>query len=425
MASQEDISGNTLAHFLKSTRKAYLDAVASGTGKEWTVVMGNEAGDLDSIASSVAFAWYTSRVKSRPAVPLTQTHRADLHLRAENLHTFELAGLQSDSDVLCIDDIPPSQPFPSTLFALVDHNRLHARFSRDNPDAKVVAVVDHHEDEGLYKDTADPRIVVVPTGSCASLVAGLFEEHPEHMTPELATLLLSSIVIDTGGLKRGGKAEEADRRAATFLTPFASILRNHPRPSELTTQVVEEMPGLRELNATLQEKKASVAHLNTLDLLRRDYKEYSLTPGHSPGREVLVGLSTVPIGFKVWLPHHADFWSQTEKFMADQGLTVLGILTSFRDDQDAGKNGRGKHRREQMYVVRDDDELAETLFDALGECEELQLKKQTFPEYGVHKSFGSGFRTKIWKQKNVDATRKVTAPLVKNIIEGRGKAASL
>ncbi|KAI0649958.1 DHH phosphoesterase [Trametes meyenii] len=425
MASRTDTSGNALADFLKETNKAYLDAVISGTGKEWTVVMGNEAGDLDSIASSIAFAWYFSKVKSSLAVPLTQTHRTDLHLRAENLHAFELAGLQPDSDVLCIDDIPQSQPFPSTKFALVDHNRLHARFSRENPDARVVAVVDHHEDEGLYKDAADPRIVVVPTGSCASLVARLFEEHPEHMTPELATLLLSSIVIDTGGLKRGGKAEDADRRAATFLTPFASVLQHHLRPSELTDQAVEEMPGLQELNAILQEKKASVAHLNTLDLLRRDYKEYTLTPGCSPSREVLVGLSTVPIGFKEWLPRHAGFWSQTEKFMADQGLTVLGILTSFRDDEHAGKSGRGKHRREQMYVVRGDEKLAETLFDALEECEELRLRKQTFPDYGVHKGFGLGFRTKIWKQKNVDATRKVTAPLVKSIIEGQRKAANL
>ncbi|KAI0356938.1 DHH phosphoesterase [Trametes cingulata] len=417
--------GNALSEFLRQTKKEYLDAVRTGKGREWTVVMGNEAGDLDSIASSIAYAWYASKVNGTPAVSLTQTPRTDLHLRAENIYAFELAKLHPECDILCIDDIPESHPFPSVNFALVDHNRLHARFSRDNPDARVVAVIDHHEDEGLYKDTADPRIVVVPTGSCASLVTQLFESHPDKLVPELATLLLSSILIDTSGLKPGGKAEDVDRRAASLLIPFASALRHQTEPAALGEQSPEQIPALQDLHTTLQEKKVSVAHLNTLDLLRRDYKEYALTPAQSPSRQVLVGLSSVPIGFKSWLPRHPDFWSQTEHFMAERGLTVLGILTSFRDTEKLGKSGRGKHRREQMYVVRDDEDLAKTLFDALDECEELELKRKTFPDYGVHKGFGPAFRTRIWKQENVDATRKTTAPIVKGIIEGRSKSANL
>ncbi|KAI0372464.1 DHH phosphoesterase [Pilatotrama ljubarskyi] len=425
MASEGDISSNALSEFLRQTKQAYLDAVRAGKGRQWSVVMGNEAGDLDSIASAIAYAWYASKVKGASAVPLTQTPRSELQLRAENLYAFELAHLHPESDILCIDDIPESHPFPSVNFALVDHNRLQSRFSRDNPDARVVAVIDHHEDEGLYKDTADPRIVVVPTGSCASLVTQLFQSHPDQLTPELATLLLSSILIDTSGLKPGGKAEEADRRAASLLIPLASALRHQTERTTLAEQAPEEIPALQDLHATLQEKKASVAHLNTLDLLRRDYKEYALTPPKSPSREILVGLSSVPIGFKSWLPHHPEFWSQTEHFMSERGLTVLGILTSFRDTEKVGKSGRGKHRREQMYVVRDDEDLAKTLFAALDECEELELKRKTFPDYGVHKGFGPTLRAQIWKQKNVDATRKTTAPIVKGIIEGRNKTANL
>ncbi|KAL7284602.1 hypothetical protein ACG7TL_001896 [Trametes sanguinea] len=413
----------SLSEFLKESKSAYLAAVQAGKAKEWTVVMGNEAGDLDSISSAIAYAWYASRVKGISAVSLTQTLRADLHLRAENLHAFELVHI-SPTDILCIDDVPvqTSQPFPSSQFALVDHNRLQPRFTRDNPDARVVAVIDHHEDEGLHKDTADPRIVVVPTGSCSSLVARLFEDHPEHMTPEVATLLLCSILIDTSGLKPGGKAEDADRRAASFLIHIASALPEHEKTSAL--EAPHEIPSLQQLHTTLQEKKASVAHLNTHDLLRRDYKEYSLSLAHTPSREISVGLSSVPIGFKSWLPRDPDFWSQTEQFMAERGLTVLGILTSYRDSEKPGKSGKGKHRREQMYVVRDDD-LAKMLFDALDECEELALERKTFPDYGIHKGFRQGFRTRIYKQKNVDATRKTTAPIIKAIIEGRRSSSNL
>ena len=105
-------------------------------------------------------------MRSIPAVALTQTPRAELHLRAENLHALALAQLDPDTDILCIDDVLISSaeaPFPSSSFALVDHNRLHTRFSRANPSARVVAVVDHHADEGLYRDSADPRLITVPT----------------------------------------------------------------------------------------------------------------------------------------------------------------------------------------------------------------------------------------------------------------------
>ena len=307
----------------------------------------------------------------------------------------------------------------------MDHNRLQARFSHDNPSVRVVAVIDHHQDEGLYYDTADRRIVVVPTGSCSSLVTQLFQAHPEHMPPDLATLLLCAILIDTGGLRPGGKAEAVDLNAAHFLIPLAapSPEQNLLSLGSLKPDEPHETPGIQELNTELQEKKASVAHLSTSDHLRRDYKEYTMTHG---GRELLVGLSSVPLGFESWLPRDAAFWAEAEAFMAARGLVVLGILTSFRDADHPGKNGRGKHRREQMYVIaRGEDDLAEHLFDALGEAEALRLKRRKFPELGVHKAFSEHVRARVWEQKNVEATRKVTAPLVKAIIEGKVKGASL
>ncbi|KAI0634211.1 DHH phosphoesterase [Trametes polyzona] len=404
---------NTLSKFLTETKTAYLEAVKSGKGHEWTVVMGNEAGDLDSLASAVAFAWYEAKVRGLElVVPMTQTPQTELHLRAENAYALEVSQLGVDADILCIDEIPQSTPFPSRRFALVDHNRLQARFLRDNPDATVVAVIDHHEDEGLYKDTADPRIIVVPTGSCASLVAGLFEEHVDVLTPELATLLMTAILIDTNGLKEGGKAKDADIRAAYLLIPRSPALQ------------VEG--ALQNIYKALDEKKSSVDHLSTYELLQRDYKEYALSPASaSAAGEILMGLSSVPTGFASWLPRHPQFFAQTEKFMTDRGLVVLGILTSFRDSEKLNQHGKGKHRREQMYVVRDNEELAGELFDALEKVEELKLKRVKFTDYGVHNGFGEGFKARVWKQKNTDATRKVTAPIVKGIIEGRPNVSNL
>lgn len=407
-----------LAHFLANSKKGYLQDVKDGKGKDWTVVMGNEAGDLDSLASAVAYAWYRSAIQNDTAIPLVQTPRPDLSLRAENLYALELAGLSaSTQDLLCIDDIPSSAAFPSIKFALVDHNRLQYRFVDGNPEARVVAILDHHEDEGHHTD-ADPRVIVVPTGSAASLVARLLSETcPEAVPKEVATLLLCAILVDTNGLKPGGKAENIDREAAAFLTP-KSLLSS---PDRVSATDLHEDTRLQELSATLHSKKGDVSHLGTRDLLRRDYKEYTFTPSWLSSKTIAVGLSSVPIGLHPWISKDGSFWASTEQWMADRNLAALGILTSFRDEKKLNKHGKPKHRREQLWVVREDvDDLTDRLFKGLKHAEELDLKKRSLAEdyfTEAPSSFAHRYRAKVWEQGNNDATRKVTAPLVKRIIE--------
>ncbi|TFK53057.1 DHH phosphoesterase [Heliocybe sulcata] len=408
----------SLSAFLATTKEQYLSAVRDGTASEWVVVMGNEAGDLDSLASSFGYARFHSVTRdTQKVVALSQTPRTDLHLRAENIYALEQSRIDhSCKELLCIDDIPQTQSkrFPSTQFALVDHNRILPRYTENNPDARVIAIVDHHEDEGHHKDTADPRIVAVPTGSCTSLVAKLFKEKcPDRMTPELAGLLLSGILIDTSGLKPGGKAELADREAAAFLVPIAAQSRDQSFVRMAHAEDEGPMLDIASLTNILQEKKGSISHLSTYDLLRRDYKEYSLTPHWSSSGSILVGLATVPKGLKSWIPGDEEFWSQAEKWMDERCLTVLGILTTFR-------SRKGKHKREILFIIREGDgkdELASRLWKGLEESEELRVKKKKLEKYESKRTDQDESRKRVYKQGNASATRKAIAPLVKRIIE--------
>lgn len=297
--------------------------------------------DLDSIASSVAYAWFASTSTGNPHIALLQTARRDLKLRPENIYAFSLASLTTElQELLCIDEVP-SAPFPSDKFALVDHNRLLSKFTESAP-ASVVAVIDHHEDEGLYTDTASPRVIQVPTGSCTSLVTLhiLNTAGPDvHIPPELATFLLCGILIDTNGLKEGGKAVQADHDAAAFLVPRSSLaLPKSPQAKRPLN--VAAAPLVRNLAAELRDKKSAVEHLTTLDLLRRDYKQYAIQSSWTPGRrDVHVGLATVPLPLESWMPKDTvGFWREVDAFMDENGLHVLGILTSFS----AGKKKKGK-----------------------------------------------------------------------------------
>jgi len=400
--------------------------------------------DLDSMASAIAYAWFATVVKKSNTVPLIQTPHPDLRLRPENLHALSMCGFGDASndlekvDILCLDDLPSSSPFPSHNFSLVDHNRLGSRFTKDNPDATVVSVVDHHEDEQLYKGTADPRAITVPTGSCASLVADLINSQcPAEVTiiPELATLLICSIVIDTSGLKPGGRAENPDRQAMAYLLPRSTFATASP------ASLIDISPGtdfsnipiLKDLTKNLKTKKEDVSRLGTRDLLRRDYKEYTFTPSWAKDSQIQVGLASVPIGFKSWIPRDKDFYGVIEGWIEERQLVALAILTSFNDEKESKKKSKkkgekkskGKHKRQLLVVVANNKDLASTLFQGLERNSQLQLEERSFEKFGAKKAtggFGGALQAKVYKQGDVSATRKVVAPVIKEVVEGSAGA---
>ncbi|KAF9029500.1 DHH phosphoesterase [Hymenopellis radicata] len=382
---------NALTKFLVHSKAKYLE---SNDSKEYLMVMGNEAGDLDSIASSITYAWLQSQTRS--AIPYIQISKDDLALRPENIYALSLAGITDPkSQLLVPDDVAP---FPATKFALVDHNRLGSQFASN--DSLVEAIIDHHEDERHHLD-ANPR-TISPAGSCSSHIALLC---PSTLPPELATLLLCAILIDTNGLKPGGKALQVDLDAVARLLPLIS-------PSVQSTDL-HNIPSLKALSDDLAERKADVSSLSPRDLLRRDYKEYTFTLNwHDEKPSIKAGLSTVPLRLKDW-GTDGKLLDAGKAYMQERGLSVLGVLTSFHKKKLTSK-GKGKHAREMAWLVLSEvSGLDECLWRGLEADEELKVVK--------HDSFKVGetgdVRVRVYKQGNANATRKATAPILKRILE--------
>jgi exopolyphosphatase len=400
-------SSTNLPDFLRVQKSGYLQSVGLQHDR-WTISLGNEAGDLDSLASAIAYAWYATHHLGQPTVPLLQTPRADISLRAENLYALDFSGVDP-SDLLTGDELPTDSA-PAEKYALLDHNTLTGRFAAYEP-ARVVAIIDHHDDEKHHLD-ASPRIVEVPTGSCASLVARLIKkEWPEGMSRPVARLLLSATLIDTGGLKAGGKAEVADREVAPFLIERAEL--TGASVSTITdTQRADEVKALTKL---LEAKKDSVDNLAPRDLLRRDYKEYRFVPSWNAEGILVVGLASVPRSVKAITGGDEKggkaLGEACASWVQDKGLDMLGILTSWKD--------KGKHRREMVWVVRDDKEAKKRLWKGLENSEELKLERKKGKKYGdgLESGVGEGLKTRIYEQGNGHATRKVAAPLIRLIIE--------
>jgi len=383
--------------------------------------------------------------------------REDLHLRAENIYALNLAGIYKPRDqLLFLTDIPQlndsDTSFPSQRFVLVDHNKIKDRYFHHNVDGRVVAIVDHREDEGLYKDTADPRIVL-PCGSCCSHITT--SVLPSRDNPlgisiprELATLLLCGIMIDTDGLRPRGKALQVDRDAAMILIPLStysemipiSLSQGGMRPDE---NAVHDDKSIKDLTSTLYRKKMDLSHLGTRDLLRRDCKVYDYCVEWLPGSPLIrVGLSSVPIPLCDWA-REGTVENEIFSWMKAGGIHIHGVITSFKEKPSKKGSNKGKEtekmgksRREHVWMVVDPGvletaeqaaysprgkqindlaKLTQRFFESLEKDGALQLGKH---QLRLNRNGGlpSGVDVRVYNQRDSNPTRKYTAPLVKKIL---------
>jgi len=368
-----------------------------------------------------------------------------MHLRPENILALKHANIPSE--VLIHPETLPAGLSTKDLaeqgvhFAIVDMNRLLPGFGA----GQVDLIIDHHEDEGVHESAE--RLIQVPTGSCASLVTKYFQAQwtaaisgpagkaGSPVPPELASFLLSAMVIDTAGLKSGGKAVGTDYESASFLYPLSTFPAASPETTDdgdISITSASPVPqALSDFSNQLLEQKFDVSDLTTHDLLLRDYKEYILPTSSTSFPSLQVGLSTVPMALKKSLEKESEGWTSYMKaidgYMQDKNLDIEGVLTTFKTDK------KGKHKRELLILVRSGgsiktseeakrvrDELVEGL-EASGELLELEvwgekksskLNKKALEGEEILDSGLGGRWGKIWLQGNDKATRKQVAPLV-------------
>ena len=183
---------------------AYLSENKKALNSDRTLhfVLGNEASDLDSMVCSIMYAYYADQViadeKSPVFLPLINTPRADFKLRTEAVHLFEVTGIDLGNLLFADDvDLDSLQKSGRLRLTLVDHNKLASFQSRYQE--LVEAILDHHEDEGLYARVESRT--VEPVGSAASLVAEkILRDRPELIDEGTGKLLLGTILLDTVNL---------------------------------------------------------------------------------------------------------------------------------------------------------------------------------------------------------------------------------
>jgi exopolyphosphatase len=361
---------NALQRYLEEAKKAL------SLHKPLCIVMGNEAADLDSMASAVVYAWYrtaSGKEKDRLVVPFIPIPREDFRLRTEATYLFGEAGI-SESHLLFAEDINLAalQAEGRLSLILVDHNKLGKAFA-GLADC-VIGILDHHQDEGMYAGAVER--IIEPVGSTTTLVAEkVLKDIPQAVDRNIALLLSGTILLDTVNLDpAAGRVTPKDSAMAAALLPIAG-------------------KDQKTLFDRLQFEKFNVASLSTRDLLRKDYKEYL-------AGQVRYGMSSVLLSLEAWKLKDAHLAEELAQYAASNHLSLLIAMLAYTEP---------KFTRE-LVVYSPDPALFAKIADFLAKSD-LGLAT-------LHAPAGSDPSRYGWyAQANESYSRKKLQPVIQQFLE--------
>jgi exopolyphosphatase len=400
----------------RETKRRFLIDWQAGRSSEWTIVQGNEGGDLDSMAAALAWAYHLQHATQNSSAPvkaiaLLQTPTDALDLRPENKLALDNSRMSPrHRDLLTIEELPEDAQTLSRHIrgiVIVDHPVPLRKWDR----AAVLSVFDHHQDRGAAPG-AEPR-VFEPVASCTTLVARQMldelEALPEeyHMPHELLELVLGAIAIDSGGL---GDATDEDRRVARRV-----LDRSNWRGADLDDKMAE-------IDDELSSAKKDLDHLGLRDLLRRDWKGDLVDTPSPRTPTVSLGFSSIPYSLEEQIDKTEfqalfDWFAIEAAWTAQVGADISVALTKYKT---RGPDGKGPKRkvREIILCVRSDVRIdgaqADDLFRVVSAAIEAEPGLDVKP---WHRASELGRRQMVWTHEDSDAGRKVIRPIVEAAVE--------
>jgi exopolyphosphatase len=408
--------------FLVAAKRQLQNSIRDQTYTSF--VIGNESADLDSIAGALVYGYIqSSKIEAkrtgRLVVPVTNIPASDLPLRPELTALLRHAGILP-SELITLDDLG-NDPLPEdkTEWTLVDHNVMQGQLG-ERYASRVTGVIDHHDDEQTIPKDAEPR-VIEKTGSCNSLITNYLRETWQSLASmvsaskiglgqddilmddhyyastwdgQVAKLALGAILIDTINMKAEHKITDHDRKAVRYLEARINV----------SPKLGKDYDRDRFFNE-INEAKSNIDDLSLEDILRKDYKKWK-------EGELTLGIASVVQSVKYLQGREKDFAVAVKQFAQKKSLGIFAIMTAYQDPSN-------QFAREILLIASNDGKAKEAVerFVQNG-GKELQLQDAEDP-VGVPEDAAFSFQHH-WTQKNLDASRKRVAPLLREAMSGKG-----
>ncbi|XP_062254327.1 exopolyphosphatase PRUNE1 [Platichthys flesus] len=290
-----------MEEFLSGCRRA-VQVNTEQPGPGFHVVLGNEACDVDSVVSALAYAYFLSKTlpSEMLALPVMNIRQSELLLRSDVVFLLRQTGLSPD--VLMFRDqldLRVLHRDGRLRLTLVDHNVLPS--SDSDLEGAVVEVIDHHLLE--REPSASCPVVVETVGSCATLITErIVKKAPQILDQQLAQLLYAAVVLDCVNMApAAGKVTPKDSQ-------YASMLENR----------FPTLPPRGALFQALQNAKFDVSGLNTEQMLLKDMKAVS--------GSLNVAVSVLYIPLEEFL-QRAELEAELSGFCQRLGFDLLLMMT--------------------------------------------------------------------------------------------------
>lgn len=318
---------------------------------------------------------------------------------------------------------------------LVDHNKpTQSLESYELGMNDLTGVVDHHvEDELGHLDRAGRSLDpcrLERAGSCTSLILrhlqGEWDEpaiQPEGIDnareiadSQISLFGLAAILTDTVNLTDASKTCDVDRWAVSFLED--KLLRATP------ISTYKREPFWKEV----QDAKANIGALSVRDVLRKDYKSWTVVPDADKSLEIGVAAVVKPLKWlleKASTEGHSGGGSDSaqglesvmDAFAMERNLDVLAIMTAAvhgSSDAHDHEDGRaeGLFKRELLIRTMLPTDQANSFLKAF-------MQRSSEKELGVREHESSDLFTHdeqsccVFWQDNVSVSRKGVAPLLR------------
>ncbi|XP_012713081.2 exopolyphosphatase PRUNE1 [Fundulus heteroclitus] len=298
-----------MEEFLRSCRRTVQEN-ADKNGPGLHIVLGNEACDVDSMVSALAFAYFLFKTAGGDSLvlPLLNVRQSELALRSDNLFLLRQTGL-SPQLLLFRDqlDLRALHRAGRLRLTLVDHNVLSS--SDSDLEGAVVEVIDHHQLERKLPPTCP--VTVETVGSCATLVTErIIQKAPQILDQQLAQLLYAAVVLD-----------------CVNMAPAAGKVT--PKDSQYVAALETRFPALPPRGAlfqALQNAKFDVSGLNLEQMLVKDMKAVS--------GSLNIAVPVLYITLEEFL-QRADLEAELSAFCQKSGFDLLLLMTiSFTESKD-------------------------------------------------------------------------------------------
>jgi len=328
-----------------------------------TVVMGNQACDLDSGVSSLTLAFHKAREAPDSIVlPVFNIDSRDFPLKTELVAVLAEENIKQEN--LIFRDTLNLASISNLELVLVDHNVLAEDKELEN---NVTEIIDHH-----VRETELENAIIEPVGSCSSLILRkIISENSSFQDQTSMRMILKTILLDTVELQPSAK-----------------------RVTHLDVEMVELCEKVlgtqdrKKIFKKLLEDKSKVDHLTPGQLCRRDLKVVSKDTDR-------VALCSLPMLAKRWT-ELSQVEKEVEQFLIDGNFAVALVIGINIDNDNV--------TRDLVIVGNDTSATYNKIKSALENSDDPNLGLEH--DKTIENFLG-------YSQKNHAASRKQILPIVK------------